>query len=65
MELHPLAPLLCSAAILRHRRFPVPGWGLIYTMWYRKLNYLVIISRVELLDCSIQQFDINLTKQCR
>lgn len=61
MELHPLAPLLCSAAILRRQRFPVPGWGLIhshyFTTWYRILNYHVIISRVELLDCSIQQLD--------
>lgn len=61
MELHPLAPLLCSAAILRHQRFPAPGWGVIYshyfTMWHRKLNYHVIISRVEVLHCSIQQLD--------
>lgn len=61
MELCPLAPLLCSAAILRRQRFPVPSWGLIhshhFTMWYPKLNYHVIISRVEPLDCSIQQLD--------
>ena len=65
MELHRLAPLQCSAAILKHQRFPVPGNGLIYLhcfpMWYRKRN----VSRVELLDDSIRLLETNTANRNR
>ena len=50
MELHPLAPLQCSAAIPRHQRFPVPGSGLIY------LHYVAMGEFFQRWNCWVGSF---------